>query len=648
MDCVIISISRESACWPTRYTSTLIITLFFFLSTPGHADDYRFRTLGVESGLPSFNVMQTYQQRSGFIWLASEAGASRYDGKKFQHYQYSPGSNHHISNNFINNIIEDSEQNVWLASEDGLNKIQPDGTVVFYFHTSGKTDSLSSSWTTSLFIDKKNQLWIGTGKGLSLYNDEYNNFTNIPVSKDGELVSLVIYTLFEDQQQRLYATTELGLARLNEKTMHLELVVPSSHNNDVSLLSDYANAALVDKQGLIWLGTENNGLVLYDPIKNVVKNFLHEPDNEHSISENDVFTIAEGKEGVLWLGYASTGLSLFSPISKKFKHIKSSQFDSHSIPSDNISNIFFDQSGLMWVATDSGIAIHSPLTRASQLYRKQPDESGLVGNTVNHIYIDGKNTAWLATTKGLNKLRLDTDEVTLIDLTEISEQPNGGISINNISAASADSIWLVSPNGLTRFNEETNNFLHFDNNPGNEHHFPNNEFYTAQRDTDVGVWLTGYVDVGLIWFDPLTGIKKHFLNTEEDEYLEGGNFSFQTMQDKSKNIWLASTDGVYRIDPLTDNITQFKVGNARSNIRVSGITQASSGEIWASSQGAGLIKLSPDEEDHNKVSLRAFTTIDGLPRDHLMSLIADNQDRLWLTTNNELLSFDILTETFSR
>jgi ligand-binding sensor domain-containing protein len=113
----------------------MVLALFFtllFSSAWTHAQQYRFASLNAQSGLPSLNINQTFQQSNGFIWFATDAGVSRFDGKAFEHYKFSPGSPRHISHNFITNMLEDSEGNIWLASEHGLNKILPDGKVIIY------------------------------------------------------------------------------------------------------------------------------------------------------------------------------------------------------------------------------------------------------------------------------------------------------------------------------------------------------------------------------------------------------------------------------------------------------------------------------------------------------------------------------------
>ena len=154
--------------------SKLLIIAFglsaFFWFLTAHSSEYIFEQISLEEGLPSLEVQETFQQSNGFIWFATSRGASRYDGYSFRHFYYSPNSVDHISNNFISKIVEDKTGNIWLATEDGLNRINPDGSIDIF----KDSDGLPSSWILTVFIDSKDRLWVGTALGLALYEKSKN------------------------------------------------------------------------------------------------------------------------------------------------------------------------------------------------------------------------------------------------------------------------------------------------------------------------------------------------------------------------------------------------------------------------------------------------------------------------------------------
>lgn len=620
----------------------ILLFILYFSSAWIHAQEYRFTSLNVQSGLPSLNINQTFQQSNGFIWLATDAGVSRYDGKAFEHYKFSPGSSRHISHNFVTNMVEDHGGNIWLASEHGLNKVLPDGSVVIYLQDPKDVNSLNSNWTISLHVNDQDELWVGAGNGLNLYNKTKNNFQFIPYFANSKMHLVTIYAIVEDKLGHIFAITSYGLALLNRSKMILEQVVASNHEH-TELLGKIANTAVIDSQGILWMGSEADGLISYNPKTQAVKSFRHDPDNINSISDNSIYALAENSQGDLWIGHGDKGITLFTQRTSNFQHIQHQEFDQSSLPSNSITHIFFDSNDMTWVSTDNGLATYNPYSSASYIYRKKPNNKGLSSNLINHIIVDN-NIAWLATGQGLNTLSLDTNEISKIHLDELTQYQFSHNGIENISRVNNELLWLSSDQGLSLFNHQTNTVTHFDNSKGNKHGLPSNSFFTLTKDKDKGVWITGYIDVGLIWFDQENGVKKQFLKSKDNKYYGEGNFSYQTIIDDNGYMWMGSTDGVFKVDLKTGEPTQYNVGNDGANIRVTGIIRLASGDIWASTQGGGLVRISFSGPDKHTVTIKTMTTKDGLLNGQFKSVVAQGDDRLWFTSSNELYMYYIPTE----
>jgi len=80
-----------------------------------------------------------------------------------------------LSNNTINQIFQDSEGFIWIATQDGLNKY--DGYTFKIYRHESDTNSLSSSNIKCIYEDSKGRLWIGTNYGgLNLYDKEKDAF----------------------------------------------------------------------------------------------------------------------------------------------------------------------------------------------------------------------------------------------------------------------------------------------------------------------------------------------------------------------------------------------------------------------------------------------------------------------------------------
>ena len=66
--------------------------------------------------LSSSLINQIYQDRNGFIWIATEDGLNRYDGAKFTRYKHEPNNEHSLAHNFVRTVFEDSKGHLLIGS----------------------------------------------------------------------------------------------------------------------------------------------------------------------------------------------------------------------------------------------------------------------------------------------------------------------------------------------------------------------------------------------------------------------------------------------------------------------------------------------------------------------------------------------------
>ena len=102
--------------------------------------------LTTADGLPQGTVHTTLQDSQGFIWLGTEDGLVRYDGHELYRYSHSRTNNNSLPGNFINQVVEDSRHDLWVAVKGGglarWNRATDSFTV--YRHDARKQDTLSS------------------------------------------------------------------------------------------------------------------------------------------------------------------------------------------------------------------------------------------------------------------------------------------------------------------------------------------------------------------------------------------------------------------------------------------------------------------------------------------------------------------------
>lgn len=117
--------------------------------------------------------------------------------KKIEVYKKNQESNS-LSNNYIRSIIKDENQNIWIGTYEGLNKMVRDSsTGNISFKTYTKKDGLPNNMIQSIIEDDKQCLWIGTNGGLSQFIPEENRFINYTVNDGIQSNEFSEHTVFK-------------------------------------------------------------------------------------------------------------------------------------------------------------------------------------------------------------------------------------------------------------------------------------------------------------------------------------------------------------------------------------------------------------------------------------------------------------------
>ncbi|WP_372940986.1 EAL domain-containing protein [Shewanella sp.] len=619
------------------------------------ANQYQIERLNISDGLPSALVTTIYQQKNGFLWFATDSGVSRYDGQAFIHFQFSPGSKRHISNNFVTDVIEDSQGNIWFATEDGLNQLNPDDHLTIYPLNPEPFDQ-NTNWITKLYQDSSNNLWVGTGSGLQFKPENSDRFTALPLylNKQKVAVETSIYSIVADQQQRLWVGTDFGLAVVEPDTHALHLFEPNVTDNSSevpgtiaakTLFNDFILSSEVADDGIIWFGTQNYGLIRFNPLDKSYRHYYAQAKPQQgTIKSNYISSIAVENPQTIWVS-TNKGVGVLSLATDTFAWITSQAFNEHSLPSDFVDDVLIDSSGLIWFASTQGVAYYSPLKQASRIYKPLANNSELSGDNVFALSANNKQHVWVASNNGLDTIDLQLKTATLSPLTNESDNTLTG-NIWNVQVDDANNVWASHDKGLSYFDANSKQITHFSNAPGNPYGFPNTDFYTVTPDNKGNVWVTGYLNAGVMLFSPTEGLLKHYFNHNENLYTSGGNFTFDAMIINTGELWLATTNGIFIIDSNSDKTTHLSLGNDRENIRISGIYQDEQGIIWASTQGLGLAKITPTKENAS-FNIEYITRKDGLTDNRLKAVTGDSQGNLWITSRQMLTKYATQTGTIT-
>ncbi len=256
-------------------------------------------------------VWDIKQDRNGNIWLTSEVGIIRYDGKSFTNIISKVSSGPFFS------VLEDRKGNFWFTSSgsgvyyyDG--KSLPTGQAGFQHFTT--KEGLVSNSVFETYEDKAGNTWFGTNGGASRYDGKsFRNFT----TKEG-LSNNEIFSIIEDKTGKFWFGTRGSTSLYDGKTFAVFRDKDgNAFNRVLSIIEDKAGNIWLSAGDGLWrydgsmsVNSGNSGLFVYEDKKGNIWNgprkVCSPPLTEIAQSLN-LFRIFEAHDGSIWFG-ASDGV----------------------------------------------------------------------------------------------------------------------------------------------------------------------------------------------------------------------------------------------------------------------------------------------------------------------------------------------------
>lgn len=247
-----------------------------------------------KQGLPQGYVTSIVQDKTGFLWIGTKLGLSRYDGYKFVTFQHNPKNTNSISSNFVRSLLVDENNFLWVATNDGNIDVIDLAIMKFYHRKSPYKLALINNYflenqnygppilrvNDSFYkcgLPKKGNIEF-TNLKISLKMDAFSRFLFKPkVSVTGEFVypikvengtDFYLYNVNNFTSKFLGQTTDKSVFVVNylsksnciyytNLTQHFLLNTKTKLNIKLSF-DDLVNMFLIDKQENIWFHFKEN------------------------------------------------------------------------------------------------------------------------------------------------------------------------------------------------------------------------------------------------------------------------------------------------------------------------------------------------------------------------------------------------------
>ena len=363
-----------------------------------HAEQYLYTKLSKNSWqIPTARTL--YKENGKYLWIGTVKGIYRFNGYDFKEYGKRDNIPNEIHGQIINHISMDAQGNLWALTNEGIG-IYNRNKDIFEWASEDKITK-GPFFTTSLLED--GVLLSGQNK-IVFYRYSNKEFTYFK-----KLSDLKEFEEFEELKEQAHnirymyvvdqAYVVIGYAN---KIIRMDL----KGNELLSMTCPtFLSEMMVDNQHHIWTGDFNNTLSCY----NEDGKLLHRFNSKNSDLGDGLILSMEQQDSLLWIGTEGEGIYVFNTQTHQTKEIKHTRGESHSFPGNSINCLYNDAQNTMWAGSvrNGVIAIRKSLIKSyTEVHEKS--QKGLSNPTVLSFYQD-KNSdfVWIGTDgEGINKFNL--------------------------------------------------------------------------------------------------------------------------------------------------------------------------------------------------------------------------------------------------
>ncbi|WP_290797903.1 ligand-binding sensor domain-containing protein [Flavihumibacter sp. UBA7668] len=569
-----------------------------------------FRHYQVEQGLSNNTVFAVVQDARGFMWMGTKDGLNRFDGYSFKVFRNNPDDGLKIGDSFIRSLYLDLSDTLYVGTRSGLYKYHAESES-FNLLTSSKDeirdikkDGENNLWfiagqtlyclpngtkrlqiyssqryfsATSLCIDKKRKLWIGTSDGrLFKYEPDSNSFKLTTLSFwNTKAANRWIEKLYCNSNGKLLiGTASEGAFEYDPISGNTMPVLRNQQVTDI-FVRDFAE----ENDGTLWIATEN-GLFIRDK-EGTITNLRKQLNNQYALSDNAVYSLYKDKEGGIWAGTYFAGINYYRwQYASFYKYLPGTE--ANTLSGQAVREICKDNSGQLWVGTEDG-----------GLNCISPD-----GKTISHLKANG--------------------------------QP-GNLSYNNIHGllANGDQLWVGTfEHGVDVVDIKSKRVIaHY---PNSLDHRMESSFFVVLYRLKNGTLLAGtrrglyHFNEESKGFEPVTAIPTN-------------SFVHHLLETKDGSIWIATIgNGLYRMEDIRGKSVQMvhqpAISTSLPSNSITTVFQSADNKLWIGTEGGGLALYNDSTQN-----FRRFSIQEGFPSNTIFKILEDDNRRLWITTTKGLV-----------
>ncbi|SNZ00425.1 hybrid sensor histidine kinase/response regulator transcription factor [Flagellimonas pacifica] len=584
-------------------------------------DQGNFKSLVPSHNNKQFFVSNIAQGALGNIWMSAINGILIYNG-----YSFSLIDNKSIfptiqKDDRIDFIINDNSKNIWIITRDGL--------LAKYDAQLGQFERFNHKLKKSIEKIRPNgkQVWMASKEGIiyKYHNQKFDSITTIP---NINMADNTVNNLDFDKNDNVYVGTTKG-------KIYKYSVQSGRQTEIIGPFTDYPGGIVLkmDSENRLWIGTEANGLHIYDIAQQkIISGGFFKGDIENLSSSLFLNLYLDGSKNI-WAGTDGNGLYKIDSKTGQVKVFKKNYFDEFSIESNTILDVSEDNHKNIWLVTKYGNLNIIPNTNKNINYHTGSENN--IPMRVLSVLKARDKSLWIGT-DGAGLTRIGNNGMAK---QYFNDAKNNFYVQSMIEDDKADLLFGTYRNGLWHHSSNTNTFkaLPVKNSKGQIA----KDIRVLYKDSKNRIWVGSNVSLNI--YDSNQKLLATFGNNENGLQ---GVIAESITEDKTGTLWIGQYNGgLFKFIENNDNIEHsffenFKADSKENISRVISMSPGGDDKIW-------LI------DEHNKLATfntqtNTFSNFEHIGAIRDFNFIAINyidKNNIWASIYNAIVHLDSETQT---
>ncbi len=579
----------------------------------------------------SDNASKTYNEivlsSLGDVWLYGQ----RHGACRIQYIDNQQVATHfnvqNIESNTINFIHEDSRHNIWIGTEKALFKIHNNRLIKC--RSMGKNKSYKHAAESNekmyFFCKTKNIIVFDIDKERAAESISFSPKQPFHVNKVRAI-----------EKDKILIAGKEGIKMFNTASKQMQ------NTDGLNKKHGFKNADLhIDNIGNCWIFNNTGTIWLYDKTHSSFKSYELIPSAILALIDLERYDLYVDSNGMAWISTYGNGLFRINLNTNEITHLTT---ENSVFKTNYLLSVFEDRDENIWVGTQfTGITrLSFPKNKLTTFIPPSPEKSK-ESRIVRSVFEDKQQNIWMGTKNG-NVYLYDKDNKHLNTI----HLPKG--IPYYITDDKDGNIWVATKGGgITHIHKQGTRYTTKTYNSNTVNALETDNIYTITCDSKNRMWI-GTFGSGLVLGEK---INDTYQFTNFPYLSEVQNKIRCIIEDSSGNMWIGGNNGLIKLYPddfLSNNnnfthiVFDKNTPTLLSNNEIKTIHEDANKKIWIGTSGSGISLI--DKNDTKQLSLKHFSTKDGLVNNVVQSITSDKDNNIWISTEAGLSKLNATTKIF--